>query len=548
MTMDRKEIFRETFESSFTWAEGFMRNVRRYGDSPAIFTPATGERLSYRQLNAKVNRFANALLDCGLGKGDIVMYLLHNSTEFVLCYIAPQKIGAINCPVNYYMSAGEIALNIEDSKPKVFVYECMMQEKVMAALELCRFRPEHIIAVGNEHPVPAGHIGLEKFLKGRSEEEPARKCTLNIYDECTRLYTSGTTSKPKGVPLYSVNEVLSAHDVIMHFPLSHSDRTMNMTPWFHRGGLHSGGPCPTLYAGGEVIVMKEFNAGLTLQYTQEYKISFLIGVPAVLSLLCRMQEQMKADLGSLKGIVTMGAPLDRENCIRFMNVLTPRIFNGYGTTETFWNTFLRPDDLPEHAGSCGRSCTDDDVRVVRIYPDRCADPDDLVEKDGTQTGEIIIATPAKSGLHYFGNDELTDKRFRNGFFYTGDLGTWDKDSYVTLVTRKDDMIVSAGENIYPAQVESVLLEHPDVAEACVVGLPDKLRDQVTVAYVVSKDGKLSVKDLMQFVNSHQMLAAYKRPRYYRICDKLPHTATGKLQRAIVREQAVVDFASGLLHR
>lgn len=548
MTMDRREIFKENFESSFTWIEGFMRNVRRYGDHTAIFTPSTGERLSYSRLNARVNRLANALLECGLQKGDVVMYLLHNCSEFVLCYVAPQKIGAINCPINYYMSAGEIALNIDDSRPRVFVYESLMQEKIESALKLCSWKPEHIVSVGNEHPVPEGHIGMEKFLKGCSEDEPSVGWKLNIYDECTRLYTSGTTSRPKGVPLYSVNEVLSAHDVIMHFPLAHGDRTMNMTPWFHRGGLHSGGPCPTLYVGGEVIVMKEFNAGLTLQYTQEYGINFLIGVPAVLSLLCRVQTDAKADLSSLKGIVTMGAPLDRENCIRFMNTLTPRIFNGYGTTETFWNTFLRPDDLPEHAGSCGRACTDDDVRVVRIYPDRVADPDDMVAKDGTETGEIIIASPVKSGMHYFNNDELTDRRFRNGFFYTGDLGTWDKDSYVTLVTRKDDMIVSAGENIYPAQVESVLLEHPDVAEACVVGLPDKLRDQVTVAYVVPKDDKLTVKELIQFVNGHQMLAAYKRPRYYRICDRLPHTATGKLQRSVVREQAVIDFASGLLHR
>ena len=296
------------------------------------------------------------------------------------------------------------------------------------------------------------------------------------------------------------------------------------------------------------MILREFNAGLTLQYTQDYGITFLVGVPAVLSLLCRVQEQTHADLGSLKGIVTMGAPLDRENCMRFMEVLTPRIFNGYGTTETFWNTFLRPEDLPDHAGSCGRACTDDDVRVVKVYPDRCADPDELVSRDGAETGEIIISSVSKSGLHYMGNDELTGARFHKGFFYTGDLGTWDKDSYVTLVARKDDMIVSSGENIYPAQVESVLLEYPGVAEACVVGLPDKLREQVVVAYVVPGDAAFSLKDLMHFVNTHQMLAAYKRPKYYRVCSGLPHTATGKLQRAMVREQVLADFEAGLLHR
>lgn len=544
--MDRKEIFKNNFESSFTWIEGFMRNVRRYGDQTALSCPPGGLKYSYRELNSEVNRLACALQDKGVRKGDVVMYMLHNSVQFVLCYIAPQKLGAVNCPVNYYLSAGELALNIEDSRPKVFVYESNFADTVEAALRLSSFRPEVILATGGA--TPEGHTDFNDFLNQGSDREPVPDEPLNIYDECTRLYTSGTTSRPKGVPLYSINEVLSAHDVIMHFPMTHGDKTMNMTPWFHRGGLHSGGPCPTLYVGGEVVVMREFNAGLTLQYTQDYGINFLIGVPAVLNLLCRVQEQSGADLSSLKGIVTMGAPLDKESCIRFMQVLTPKIFNGYGTTETFWNTFLRPADLPEHAGSCGRACTDDDVRVVKVHPDRFAEPDETVKKDNAEIGEVIIASPAKSGMHYMGNDELTGQRFHNGFFYTGDLAVWDKDSYVTIVTRKDDMIVSSGENIYPAQVENVLMEHPDVAEACVVGLPDKLRDQVTVAYVVSKNSSLTVKDLVHFVNNHQMLAAYKRPKFYRICDSLPHTPTGKLQRAVVREQALQDFAMGLLHR
>ena len=544
--MDRKAIFKNNFESSFTWIEGFMRNVRRYGDQTALSCPPGGLKYSYRELNSEVNRLACALQDKGVRKGDVVMYMLHNSVQFVLCYIAPQKLGAVNCPVNYYLSAGELALNIEDSRPKVFVYESNFADTVEAALRLSSFRPEVILATGGS--APEGHTDFNDFLSLGSDREPVPDEPLNIYDECTRLYTSGTTSRPKGVPLYSINEVLSAHDVIMHFPMTHGDKTMNMTPWFHRGGLHSGGPCPTLYVGGEVVVMREFNAGLTLQYTQDYGINFLIGVPAVLNLLCRVQEQSGADLSSLKGIVTMGAPLDKESCIRFMQVLTPKIFNGYGTTETFWNTFLRPADLPEHAGSCGRACTDDDVRVVKVHPDRFAEPDETVKKDNAEIGEVIIASPAKSGMHYMGNDELTDQRFHNGFFYTGDLAVWDKDSYVTIVTRKDDMIVSSGENIYPAQVENVLMEHPDVAEACVVGLPDKLRDQVTVAYVVSKNSSLTVKDLVHFVNNHQMLAAYKRPKFYRICDSLPHTPTGKLQRAVVREQALQDFAMGLLHR
>ena len=120
--MNENQIFKKNFESSFSWVEGFMRNVRRYGDRPALFSPLDGTRLSYAGLNERVNCLANALQESGIGKGDVVMYMMHNSIPFVLCYIAPQKLGAVNCPINYYMSAGEIALNIDDSRPKDFIY------------------------------------------------------------------------------------------------------------------------------------------------------------------------------------------------------------------------------------------------------------------------------------------------------------------------------------------------------------------------------------------------------------------------------------------
>ena len=136
-----------------------------------------------------------------------------------------------------------------------------------------------------------------------------------------------------------------------------------------------------------------------LDWVQEHELTYLIGAPTNLALLAAEQSERPRDLGSLRGIVTMGAPLDREACLRYQQLLTPRIFNGYGTTEAFWNTFLRPSDLPGHAGSAGRACTDDDVAVVRIYDDRRAAPDDLVAKDGTEVGEVIVRS-VKSGYAY----------------------------------------------------------------------------------------------------------------------------------------------------
>ncbi len=244
----------------------------------------------------------------------------------------------------------------------------------------------------------------------------------------------------------------------------------------------------------------------------------------------------------------MGAPLDREACLRYQELLTPRIFNGYGTTEAFWNTFLRPTDLPEHAGSAGRACTDDDVAVVRVLEDRVAAPDELAARDGREIGEVIVRS-VKSGYAYVNNHEEQNVRFREGWLYIGDLATWDADGYLTIVGRKDDMIISGGENVHPTQVEAVLNEHPGVADSVVVGLPDPQWGELVVAYVVASGGvPLDAAELDRHSRSDPMLADYKRPRAYRLVDEIPLTATGKKLHYRVRAQALEDDAAGLLVR
>jgi acyl-coenzyme A synthetase/AMP-(fatty) acid ligase len=348
---------------------------------------------------------------------------------------------------------------------------------------------------------------------------------------------------PKGVSLPSAAEVLTAHDVIMHFPLSPQDKTLNMTPWFHRGGISSGGPQPVLYVGAASVIMRHFDADAVLDLVESEALTFLIGAPTNLALLAAAQEAKPRDLGSLKGIVTMGAPLERAACLRFQSVLTPRIFNGYGTTEAFWNTFLRPADLPDHAGSAGQACTDDDVRVVNAYDDHPADPDDLVAKDGTSTGEVIMRS-LKSGYAYVNKPDEQQAKFRDGWLYSGDLGTWDSQEFVTIVGRKDDMIISGGENVHPVQVEEVLNSHPAVTDAIVVGLPDERGGQVVVAYVQTTDPELRAADLDKHCLDSPMLADFKRPRRYRFVQELPRTATGKKMHYVIRTEladpAVVD--------
>ena len=321
-----------------------------------------------------------------------------------------------------------------------------------------------------------------------------------------------------------------------------------MTPWFHRGGVHVGGPCPTFYVGASTIISRVFQPKLSLQTIEEYGVTFAMGAPSSMEMLCRAQEKNPVDLSRLKGLVTMGAPFEKAACERYMKVLTPNIYNGYGTTETLWNSFLRPYDLPEHAGTAGRSCIDDEVRVVKAYDDHKAEPDEMVAHDSKETGEIIIFCPEKTTYSYYNNPAEQEKKFYKGWMYTGDLGTWDEDWFVTICGRKDDMIICSGENIYPTQIEEVLNGHPGVADSLVTAVPDTVRGQVVVAYIVPRDDALTIRELVDFCNETPMLSAYKRPRYYRIVDSLPHTATGKKLHYVMKQQALEDLDKGLLKR
>ena len=544
-------MFQETFESEFTWLNGFMRNVRRFGYRPAAIFPAENREWSYVQLNAEANRLANRMKADGVKKSDVVFMQLFNSPEFLFAYIATQKIGAIINPANFNLSPGETAEIINHNQPRVYIYDAEMVKTAVKALSLCTHKPEVVVAVNHsvkDFVAPEGHVLYEDYVKDAEETDPPIDFAPHIYDEIVRLQTSGTTGTPKGVPLNNVNEVLSAHDVIMHFPLNPTDITMNMTPWFHRGGLHSGGPTPTLYVGGAVVIMRTFNPKVTLKYVETYKITFLTGVPSVLTLLATKQEKHPKDISSLKGIITMGSPLEKEQCIRFMKVLTPNLFNGYGTTETFWNTFLRPFDLPEMSGTAGRSCTDDEVRIVKVYDDRKAEPDELAATDNVEEGEVIIKCPQKSTYCYVNNPQSTKEKFYKGWMYTGDIGTWDEKQFITIAGRKDDMIISKGENIYPARIEEVINLHPKVSECIVTGVPDSTRGESLAAYVIKADDSLTVQELLEYCSESPNLSKYQVPRYYRFVTELPHTATGKKQHFVIKKQAREDLKNGLLLR
>jgi acyl-coenzyme A synthetase/AMP-(fatty) acid ligase len=537
--------YRSLFERNCIYIEGFKRNVFRYPERKALIYTNKNIVYTYRELNIEVNKLANAMLKDYVKGNDIILYMLMNCPEFAFIYLASQKIGCINCPINFKMAPGEISYIIDESKPVILFVDASLIKIVIDAIKLSTFKPKKVIIVDADSTQQFKYpfIRYEEFVCNASDSEPNVDIEFNAYDEVTRLYTSGTTGISKAFPLNNINEVLAAHDLIMNLKYDIHDVLMNVSPWFHRGGLYVGGPNPTFYLGACCVAMKYYHPRSALEYIEKYKVSVVVGVPTMFYALLEEQKKMRKNVDSLEVILSMGAPLEKNLCIELIEVFTNKIYNACGTSETLLNEILTPYDLPERAGQTGKATVDDDVKIVKVYQDRLADPDELVAMDNKEVGEIAVKT-IKGTLYYFNNEEEMKHRIKGDWFYPGDLATWDANQYITIRARKDDMIIVGGNNIYPAQVEEIINRYPKVLDSAIVGANDVKRGKVLVAYVVKKDSSLTVEELRKYVNNNPMISPQERPRYYIFVDELPRTATGKKQHYKLRESASKDVNSG----
>ncbi|MFZ5631513.1 MAG: class I adenylate-forming enzyme family protein [Bacillota bacterium] len=502
-----------------------------------------GRNWTYRELNRDINRLAHAFQGEGLEKGDVVMTSLLNSAESIIAIYAGFKAGVVSSPINFRLAVGEVAYHLEDSRPKIYIYDPEIESIVKKALEMSAHNPQRVLSTGE----------LAGYMEGRPETEPENITGVTPFDECLRLYTSGTTGRAKGVPLSHFANYICCFMVVALDSWTPGHKILAFSPYFHRAG-NNAGFMPALSIGAHVFTMKHFDPVAALNAIEKAGINFLVGAPpmfAAMSRVVRMKKGEKSwDLSSLQAIDTMGAPLDRDTYLAMKETLCEKVYNSDGNTEAGWvikqspwapaekyetNPVMNGVPMPFHF-----------VRVVKRYPDRKADPGDLVARDGVEKGEMIVRSPFQA-VSYHNKPDKTAESFRDGWFYTGDAVTWDKDGYFMIHGRSGDMILTGAENVYPDEVEAILLEHPKVRDCVVVGVPDPdgILGSVIVAYIVPEDGSLTAAELDGFCREHPMLARFKRPRYYRITGEIPYTATGKRIRYVVRERARKDMEEGM---
>lgn len=537
-----------TWEREYTLTRQLYRNVLRWGDRNVITDPFSKRTMTYRELDRESDRFANALLSHGPGVFETVMGNIMNTFHWFAVFYGAMKARLVFSSVNFRLPEGQIARLINDSQPLLFLYDAETADSSLKALDRSENPPAISIRIGGDGPLPEGHISYDQFIKSGSVGLPVTASEIKWDDPCLILYTSGTTGLPKGFP---INHAIIFFDNMMTSSLTKIDnRSVNLAtnPLFHRGG-NTTGVLPCVHSGGEVVLMKHFSEAKALDYIQEYGVTHMVSAPTVYERMCVLQEKVPRELGTLrKGCITsMGAPLAKEACLKMMDLLSPNIFNGYGTADGHWVTMLRPHDLPEKAGTIGLSIPEDEVRLVRIFPDRRGnpdDPDDLCPMDGETEGEVALKT-MHCPYQYILRPEDDAKAFPfEGWQMPGDIATWDQEGYITIRGRTDDMIISGGENIHPVIVEEALKEHPDVTDVIVTGVPSKEWGEIVVAYVSVTNQEISEEDLDGFCRNHPMLARYQRPRHYKFVafEDLPFNGSGKKMHHVMKTRAREDFA------
>ncbi|WP_369775602.1 long-chain-fatty-acid--CoA ligase [Saccharopolyspora cebuensis] len=510
-----------------TMGDQLARHARTRGDDVAFCFGTT--RRTYRQLDERVSRLANALRDRGLGPGDRIAVLGTNALEVVEAFLASTRLGAICVPLNFRLVANEIAYLLADSGARAVVVEAALADVLAEAAGQAGTAPAALAFGGPA----AGCADYESALAAASPEFPER--TVAEQDAAFIMYTSGTTGRPKGAVLTHQNLLMHAFSNIAHLGAPPDDSVwLAAAPLFHIAGL--AGMLPTLLRGGRVVLLPSgrFDPVATLDLMEREQVSSVFLVPAQWQAICAAPGIGDRDLSALRRLSWGAAPAS-TTLLRTLIDTFPQaeVATSFGQTECSpVTTLLRGEDSIRKIGSVGTPLLNVEVRVV---------DDEMADVPRGEVGEIVYRSPMVM-REYWGKPEATAEAFRGGWFHSGDLVREDEDGYYYVVDRKKDMIISGGENIYCAEVEDVLAAHPRIGEVALIGVPDERWGETPLAVLAPREQQdpPTAAEVEQWCLRH--LARYKRPRRIAVLPALPRNPSGKVLKTELR----ADHAAGRL--
>jgi len=481
--------------------------------------------MTYAELFSAVKRVSNLLDRKGYGQGDRIALMLPNVPQFVIAYHGILHRGCTVVPANPMLRARELRHYFETAEVKAaFVWhECMPEAAKAAAL--CA-SPPLLISVESGF-VPEPPLEGESFLSLMAEAEPVGETAFTQpHDLAAIQFTSATEGTPRGAMLTHFNlwhnAWISSEKVFRYFP---EDVCLAVLPFFHTFGQTTMMNA-ALLSGSRVVLVPRFEAGKILETVEREGVTLLAMVPTMFHMLVAQKGTDTADISSLRAVITGGAPMPRELAAAFHDRYGMEILEGYGLTETSPVVAFNVSQETNRPGSVGQAIYGCRVRVLRD-DDSVADPEEV--------GEVVVRGPnVMQG--YLKDPEGTAAAFHDGWLRTGDYGYLDRDGYLFLTGLKKDMLLRAGMNVYPRELEKIILEFPGVAEAGVVGMPDPLRGEEALAYVVPESGtELDERALAQ--HCREQMASYKCPRRFVIVGSLPKTADGDVDKDQLRNAA-----------
>jgi fatty-acyl-CoA synthase len=487
-------------------------------------------RLTYAQLSRRSGALAGVLAGAGVRAGDRVAYLGPNDIAVFETLFAAARLGAIFVPLNTRLAPPEIAFMLDDCAPDVLVVGAGLEEAAAAALAASA-RAARVLHLD---PSPGGGFpgpGYEEAIAahGGAVAVPAT-VDVTLDDPALILYTSGTTGRPKGAVLTHGNLTFNTFNQLGHFSLSGDDVALCSAPLFHVLGLGQV-TLPTLFAGGTVVVMPKFSPGPFLAAIAGARATVFPLAPTMLQMLCEHPDFDATDLSSLRYVVYGGSPISAPVAARWLG-RGITMLQGYGMTEAAPGVLM--------AMSHGAKQRPVSAGVPHFFTDIALRQPDGTITSGPGQGELLIRGPNVFS-RYWNRPEETRAAFTGGWFATGDIVRIDPDGWSYVVDRVKDMIISGGENVYPAEVEAAITELPQVAEAAVIGVPDPRWGEVGLAFIVgaSSTGAGGMPVTEAEIRDHLAgrLARYKIPRSFHFTGSLPRNAGGKLLRHQLRAQA-----------
>ncbi|TQR18274.1 class I adenylate-forming enzyme family protein [Psychrobacillus soli] len=481
-----------------------------------FITQFNGRKITYSVFYEQAKRLAGYFQAKGYKQEDIIAVYLNNSDFFLVCYYACQLGGFSVMPVNTKLAAPEVDYIFTHSEAKALIYGTDM-EPILNEIPETFAKFQDTLVVGEREGLieilADAAITFEEVIE--SEERTS-----------VVFYTSGTTGKPKGVLLTASNVRAAAQIWGEAMELNSQDRMQIVAPLFHCAASHVFS-IPVIYAGGTIVIEEGFSPERALNTMEQEDITIFFGVPAMYSILLNTPKMENLQLPQLRLFTYGAAPMPYE-LIRKVKALYPdvKVQNLYGQTENSpAATTLKDHHALEKVGSVGEPLPQTQVQVV----DEFGEPLPV-----GQVGEIVTKGPQVM-KGYLKNEEATRRAIQNGWLYTGDLGRFDEDGLLYIVDRKKDMIIRAGENVYPVEVEEVLYQIPELLEAAVVGIPHTVYGEVPKAFVVLKEGRtLAEEAIISFCSKR--LAKYKLPEEVVFIDTLPRNASGKVLKTALRKE------------